>query len=489
MESSNPFPATKEPAVGNSTETTTFEVSKVAPANTLLHEVTYKVAIESLLTSKVEACSSSEKRLLANTHLYSTPSHHFLEAVYLAFNDHRPLVLSPDMIWLLIAQGFANHINANAEKLRSRFVKHQGKCQIFVRRDDFIKGSSENPWPEVFDEFSSQIRSHIGEESHNLFLPNFSTTGPTEQAAMQIVLLDAMRSYFDYNMTSICGIPRITLEGTLLDWQRLVKRANFLAQFELGWWIEPLVPILNEFISAIEGRINTQFWQSIYQKNSKSGRGDYVTGWVTVFFPYLMNRQTEQVSEKNLWIIEASKSSWIVEIIDQDWLYDDDLDVYKDPKGVRTSAFPNGLAKAPFNWQHSEHSYKMEFLGGFVGVYQDHNSLALRPEIGWAVREADDAADLSQTTRVADDVAALSQTTLDWLEEAHLEDEAGLLEQAATGLSQQQAAVEWLKARLKEEEEAAQQDISRAEVEMTFAKRRYDEIMRVHAIIREELEF
>jgi hypothetical protein len=30
----------------------------------------------------------------------------------------------------------------------------------------------------------------------------------------------------------------------------------------------------------------------------------------------------------------------------------------------------------------------LEFLGGFVGVAQDQETLTLRPEIGWAVREA-----------------------------------------------------------------------------------------------------
>jgi len=30
----------------------------------------------------------------------------------------------------------------------------------------------------------------------------------------------------------------------------------------------------------------------------------------------------------------------------------------------------------------------MEFLGGFVGISQDSQTLALRPEIGWAVLEA-----------------------------------------------------------------------------------------------------
>jgi hypothetical protein len=30
----------------------------------------------------------------------------------------------------------------------------------------------------------------------------------------------------------------------------------------------------------------------------------------------------------------------------------------------------------------------MEFIAGFVGVAQDARALALRPEIGWAVRKA-----------------------------------------------------------------------------------------------------
>jgi hypothetical protein len=29
----------------------------------------------------------------------------------------------------------------------------------------------------------------------------------------------------------------------------------------------------------------------------------------------------------------------------------------------------------------------MEFLGGFVGVSQDKDTLTVKPEIGWAVRE------------------------------------------------------------------------------------------------------
>jgi hypothetical protein len=48
--------------------------------------------------------------------------HSFFDGIYHAYLEHRPVVLSPDAVWLLISQGFAQHVNANAEKLRRYFV-------------------------------------------------------------------------------------------------------------------------------------------------------------------------------------------------------------------------------------------------------------------------------------------------------------------------------------------------------------------------------
>ena len=44
-------------------------------------------------------------------------------------------VLSPDMIWLLISQGFARHINANRESMRNELVDFSGKLSLIVRED------------------------------------------------------------------------------------------------------------------------------------------------------------------------------------------------------------------------------------------------------------------------------------------------------------------------------------------------------------------
>lgn len=349
-----------------------FDVAEVAPADKPLLEIPCHIAVKSLIKN-VEACSNYKGQLLAHVNF-----HPFVETVHKAFNDHRPLSLSPDMIWLLISQGLANHINANAEKLRSKFVQHQGKAKIVVKADEFVKGSPENPWTEVFDKFSTAIRTHIGDATHSLIVPKFSTTGIVEKAAAEIVLLDAMQSYFEYGVSTACGIPQIKLEGTIADWEQLLKQAEELAQFDLEWWIQHLIPILEQFVQAAQGTPNQLFWQSIY-KRVEPGSGDsYITGWITAFFPYLKDRQTGKATCENRWLIENGEQA-------QNLLYPSNKD--RPYFGLTTNMLPSGLAKAPFVWEYYNVEYKMEFLGGFVGIKQNAKDLCLRPEIGWAVRE------------------------------------------------------------------------------------------------------
>jgi hypothetical protein len=370
-----------------------IEVDQVTPANAALPEVPYKAGVEAPLTKPpspwpreegqtaivparpVEACSRYHGRLVAAVHL-----HPVVAAIDLAYSDHRPLVLSPDVVWLMLAQGLANHVNANAEVLRPQFVEHAGKAVISVRRDDFVKGSPENPWPEVFDEFTFRIREHVGAATHDLLLPTFSTTGPTERAAAQVVLLDAMQSYFSYEFHSACGIPQIVLEGTADDWARVAERTRGLARFGLDWWIGPLSPILNEFVSAAQGQANPGFWRSIYKVEGGSG-GPYISGWITGFFPYFKDWETGLAKRRNPYFAEGGKHLPRL-------LYPPPSDGSGFGYGPTTEAFPAGLARAPFLWNYLDQQFQMEFLGGFVGVRQEAETLRLRPEIGWAIRDA-----------------------------------------------------------------------------------------------------
>ena len=115
------------------------------------------------------------------------------EAVHQAFYNHYPLKLSPDVIWLTIAQGFANHVDQNAERLRSKFVDFQGKKTLELRCVDFVKGSPDNDWASVFPAFSRMIASSIGQNTVDLIECNFSTTGPVERIVSHITLMYVFR--------------------------------------------------------------------------------------------------------------------------------------------------------------------------------------------------------------------------------------------------------------------------------------------------------
>jgi Domain of unknown function (DUF4419) len=368
--------------------TSTFEVSNVPSATKTLPEVSYSQAVDCSVGRRkervlnpvdggnaepevsIDACSGRHRRLVA------FPGHSIIGALFHAFNDHRPLCLSPDMIWLLLCQGVASHVNVHAESLRSRFVQHEGKLRIEVRRDGFVSGSSENPWGDVIDEFSAKVREEIGPAS-GLFVPRFSTTGVTERIAAEVVLLDAVQNYFEFVVRTICGIPTISLEGTVEDWQELADRAEAFAEYDLEWWMTALRPILQEFIAAARGHVRGPFWQSIYRFGGYSG-GAAVTGWITAFFPYLKDEQGNAI-RKNSWLVAGGPK--LKRLLAGEW-----HGSHPGMGDLSPSDFPSGLSRAPFKWLYLTQTFHMEFLGGFVGMAQDPTTLTLRPEIGWAIR-------------------------------------------------------------------------------------------------------
>jgi hypothetical protein len=304
------------------------------------------------------------KKLAAKIPRPSAFSHGFMEAVHMSFQDHYPLVITPDSVWLTLAQGFGHHVNANAEKLRKQFVSHEGKKMLLIRRDYFSKGSPHNDWPGCFTEFSDKIQEHIGKK-RDLIVGNFSTTGPIEKAASELVLMDSMKSYFKYAVRTLCGIPSVTLTGTVDDWRSIRTRAENFSEFDLDWWVKSLIPTLDQFIKAAEGNPDIKFWDSMYKLEGMSG-GPYCSGWANTLFPYLTDYKGIMVKNKY-----AEK-----------W---DDTRGFG--HGPSMDAYPNSLSKVPFKWEIGGQTHDMEFLGGVVGVSQHEKTLEVEPAIGWAVRD------------------------------------------------------------------------------------------------------
>lgn len=358
------------------------QVSKVSWATMMLPECSAQQAFANHISSRIEACSDDKEPVV------SCRRHPFVAALHLAYDDHRPVVLAPDMFWLLITQGLAMHIHQNSEQLRHRFVNHLEKKQLSVWRDWFTKGSPDNSWEDVLAEFSSQIKDQIGPENHANLVTEFSTTGPVEKAASEIVLMDAVRNYFTFSCYSLCGIPEVHLEGTHDDWLRLVERTkNIGNSYDLTWWTDRLLPTLERIAATAAGGIDVELWENIYKLDGWSGSQAF-TGWIGDFFPYLravrsVHRETGEPMPSHVYgTIEARN------YVGQ--RYERRNRRFETEKGdleLISEYLPGGLNTAPFTWESFDHCYDMEFVAGFAGLTQNFRNRAIRPWIAWAVAE------------------------------------------------------------------------------------------------------
>lgn len=333
----------------------TFEVDEVEPATEALATAPTHEVVEQVLRSQIESCSSYHEQVVAHSTV-----HPLIWAVHLAWTEHRPLRLSPDMIWLAIVQGVSQHVRNHAPEFWSRLAADAGQLALEVQRGDLVRGSPENLWAEIVDDFAASIRTHLP-KLHDAFVPEFSTTGRLERMAFQTALMEAVSPFFRYDLKYICGIPRITLDGTPDDWDAVARGAGVLADMGMDWWLAELKPVLGEFAAAARGKPNRKFWKGIYVADSTCF-GESFNGWIGKLIPYTRHAQNNEFSKMNP-MLDPTKG------------WDVGLDV-----------LPPAISRVPFYWIQDEHTYAMELVSGLIGVAQDSRTLEVRPKFGWAVR-------------------------------------------------------------------------------------------------------
>ncbi len=286
--------------------------------------------------------------------------HPFFYGMYDAYAEHRPFVLSPDMVWMLISQGFSHHINANPEKYRDRMVDFQGKLSLAVESD---KPLEEARWDELIPQFAEEIKKNTKGTIAETIIADFSTTTSYEQIASEITLMETTKAYFDFVVIyAACGIPEITLLGTTEDWQKVYDKTMQLRSFDLAWWVDELKPILKQFVKASEGDVDTKFWRNMFKWHTQKeyGAPNIIDGWIVKFFPY--DKYGKRFDLKTL---------------------------------TRDSSLPDEMAEADVRFVEifpdgSSAETMIELYGGFVGLEQNPENYALTPKIGWKVVKNDD---------------------------------------------------------------------------------------------------
>ena len=250
--------------------------------------VEYKVDLDENIFSPVKTMKNTNS-LIAMCHL--------------AFAEHRPMALTPDLLWHYIVKGISTHIHKYSEELRKKFVTHEGKMKLTVERDKTILDADD--WSSIFKEFRCQIDGTITEEAKALISEKkFSTTSEIMDDVSCIALMDVMSDYFEYTVLITCGIPSITLLGKREDWIELKNRAenafqllssdDLKGEVSLSWWKSHLILVLDQLIQCYddpESPENMDWMARIYKHKREFYSGKIaVSGWVNVFFPYIRGK-------------------------------------------------------------------------------------------------------------------------------------------------------------------------------------------------------
>ena len=163
----------------------------------------------------------------------------------------------------------------------------------------------------------------------------------------------------------VCGIPQITLTGSVDDWQRMRERMEIFESFGMDWWVQRLRPILDQFVLAAAGEPDREFWQGMYKfRPRRFGPYDasMVTGWVVDLFPYLGDASNRK---RNHAVDDGGR------------------------REVAAGAFPPGLCKVSVRLRLVDADRRelstrdLDLVAGLFGLQQLGTSLA--PVISWCL--------------------------------------------------------------------------------------------------------
>ena len=352
--------------------TITFAVDKVdLPDNLLGYSISgEKLANELNLAPLADPFSDWDPEILYNSfasaeELFDIGEDVVFQMLLKAWCQHRPVSLSPDVIWLLICQQFSHYVNQHPEEMREYLAGHEGKMELAVKSGDLF--ADQVDWPGLIGSFVTEIGKYTRNGIAETLVADFSTTGITERIVSEVTLMDVVKPYFDYvAVYAVCGIPSITLTGTPEDWKSVLAKTRALGQFGLEWWTAELEPILEEFIKAAEGNPDYWFWKDIVKKSRpRKIQGPTCTrrskpltrfdGWFLKFFPFDNDGRTpDTVTITKTMLAETVAVPFTYRVVN--------------PDGTTLSETP------------------LEIIAGIVGIEQDRNTFLLTPKIGWFVR-------------------------------------------------------------------------------------------------------
>jgi len=352
-----------EPLLYNSADnsSTTFQICDKIPEKIHLHT---KVPPTSHLASTLNEYQKNQcirviqgTDFSRNAGLFEpTENNGFISTVIQCYNKHHNLVIRPDDIWTAIISQFSFYINANAERFRKLFVNFDGKKDLNVHLGS---GTLDSVSYIRFVELMERqiVENIVDPEIRNWIMPNFTTTTQDDKITAGVIFMATLKTYFNYRGTILCGIPKITLEGTVDDWRDIQQRLSKLKSYDLDNWVDKMLqPILDQFVRAKQGDVDEEFWNSIVKVKIVGCGSTDVSGWITAF----------NVFDKNgKWVANTPKG--------QRW---PQMDI---------KSIVSGIVEVDVTIDYNGKIYKTVMFAGHMAKEVLPDGYTLQPKIGWAI--------------------------------------------------------------------------------------------------------
>ncbi len=346
-----------------------FLVDSVTVPDTLLA----KVSKRKLVTNNISWAKRVIYYSVTPDSLGNTYENGMMESLHKAYLNHYPISLSPEMIWLLILQGFATHIRLNSEEFLSDIVLPYTNKTIMLNCSEYERLDS-IPWEKCAFDFVDSIQTRMPAKLFSALTPTFSTADPDFQIISAVAIMDIVEPYLKYEILWGCGFPSITVEGTPKDWNKLIRATKKLKKYKLKWWLDELLPILEEFKNASNGSVNRSFWKCILKsQNERTGYipNKFFNGWMIKFFPYILS--DEQSAQYKDFDCYYSKNRYMVNL------------PYSE-KGIELNEFPSGYSAINVKMKSTTGcTIPLNLTAGFIGFEQDSVTKIVKPNMAWFV--------------------------------------------------------------------------------------------------------
>ncbi len=140
---------------------------------------------------------------IEETEFFNANKKSLIQGLVMAYKNHYPITISPDMIWLIILQGYSKFMEKHSELVREKYVNFEGKKELHVGRlGIFPETATKEVWRGIIEEFTKKIGDNVGKEVISNLQSDFTTTNSVTLTTSQVSIILAMKPYFEYKLST-----------------------------------------------------------------------------------------------------------------------------------------------------------------------------------------------------------------------------------------------------------------------------------------------